>query len=230
MSDINNGCGDDADVARVCRNCKHYHYDIQQKLMGCRIWTTLAITADYTCESFESKGEPDVPAPDPRSCEWCGERLQDDGTCELKCSASRDGYHPSLEEISAGMPDPKTSEIQGLENRLDIAVEALRRIVVWEFPATGQYWPNTDGSISDRPMSYGSLYGSNGERDFMRRLAQAALELVETPGDPHARPAILMAERMATAIVRWSKSFKDVSKTEYELNCIADALIEAGYK
>ena len=49
--------------------------------------------------------------------------------------------------------------------------EALARIERWvgEFPDTGEYWD--DGS----PVSYGAAYGSNGQRDFMRGLARAAL-------------------------------------------------------
>lgn len=56
--------------------------------------------------------------------------------------------------------------------------EALVKIELWhgEFPETGRFWPNEDGSISDRPMSYGSVWGSNGERDFMRSIARARLE------------------------------------------------------
>ena len=50
---------------------------------------------------------------------------------------------------------------------------ALQRIGKWqgEFPATGKTWPG-----SDRPMSYGSYNGSNGERDYMRNVALKALE------------------------------------------------------
>lgn len=55
---------------------------------------------------------------------------------------------------------------------------ALEKIERWfgEFPETGRFWTNEDGSESDRPMSYSALYGSNGERDFMRSVARAALE------------------------------------------------------
>ena len=47
----------------------------------------------------------------------------------------------------------------------------LRRISKWfgEFPPTGKFW--ADG----KPSSYGSEYGSNGERDYMRQLADTAL-------------------------------------------------------
>jgi hypothetical protein len=56
---------------------------------------------------------------------------------------------------------------------------ALERIERWqgEFPATGKFWENTDGTISDRPISYGAQNGSNGERDFMRAVARDALAL-----------------------------------------------------
>lgn len=55
--------------------------------------------------------------------------------------------------------------------------KALERIERWfgEFPDTGRTWP--DGS----PMSYIALYGSNGERDFMREIAREALAAVPLP-------------------------------------------------
>lgn len=57
---------------------------------------------------------------------------------------------------------------------------ALERIERWfgEFPDTGRAWD--DGS----PMSYGACFGSNGERDFMRSIARAALATA-----PSAKPA-----------------------------------------
>ena len=55
------------------------------------------------------------------------------------------------------------------EERLETA---LKRIAKWfgEFPETERTWD--DGS----PMSYSACYGSNGERDFMRQIAQEALD------------------------------------------------------
>ena len=58
--------------------------------------------------------------------------------------------------------------------------EALLTIVEWKFPPTGRFWDepkNTD------PMSYGACFGSNGERDYMREVARAAIdaELQRTP-------------------------------------------------
>ena len=49
--------------------------------------------------------------------------------------------------------------------------KALERIERWfgEFPETGDTWE--DGS----PVSYATLYGSNGERDYMREIARQAL-------------------------------------------------------
>jgi hypothetical protein len=57
------------------------------------------------------------------------------------------------------------------EKRLE---SALVRIEKWfgEFPATNQFWDET----KERPMSYASCYGSNGEREFMRDIARKALE------------------------------------------------------
>jgi hypothetical protein len=51
-------------------------------------------------------------------------------------------------------------------------LEALTRIEKWvgEFPESGKTWP--DG----RPMPYGSAYGSNGERDYMRAIAREAIK------------------------------------------------------
>lgn len=56
--------------------------------------------------------------------------------------------------------------------------ETLARIERWhgEFPETGITW-------DDRaPMSFGACYGSNGERDFMRSLARAALTRIAGKG------------------------------------------------
>lgn len=57
--------------------------------------------------------------------------------------------------------------------------EALAKIERWfgEFPESGRF---CDEPENTRPMSYGANYGSNGERDFMRAIARAAL----TPQQP----------------------------------------------
>ena len=47
--------------------------------------------------------------------------------------------------------------------------EALEKVERWQFPPTGKFWE------SGTPVSYGAAYGSNGERDYMRNVARAAL-------------------------------------------------------
>lgn len=68
---------------------------------------------------------------------------------------------------------------EDLERRLALAQtriaeleKALSRIAKWfgEFPVTGDSW--ADGT----PVSYGAAFGSNGERDYMRSIASAALK------------------------------------------------------
>lgn len=51
---------------------------------------------------------------------------------------------------------------------------ALEKVARWhgEFPATGKFFDAEE----TRPMSYAAAYGSNGERDYMRRVAQQALD------------------------------------------------------
>lgn len=49
--------------------------------------------------------------------------------------------------------------------------DALKIIQNWQLPATGKFWDKEE----TQPMSYGACYGSNGERDFMRNVANEAL-------------------------------------------------------
>lgn len=48
---------------------------------------------------------------------------------------------------------------------------ALKKIANWELPTTGEF-VDEERTI---PASYGFLYGSNGERDYMRNIAKEAL-------------------------------------------------------
>ena len=48
--------------------------------------------------------------------------------------------------------------------------KALESIAKWEMPSTGKFWPNGN------EVSYDYLYGSNGERSHIRRIALEALE------------------------------------------------------
>lgn len=62
----------------------------------------------------------------------------------------------------------KWQQAQQLAERYE---KALKFILKWEFPPTGQFW-DIDKL---QPMSYAACYGSNGERDFMRNVATEAL-------------------------------------------------------
>lgn len=72
----------------------------------------------------------------------------------------------SFEQI-LGLMEEKTEREINLES-------ALKKISKWvgEFPETGKFW-NKDET---HPMSYAAAFGSNGERDFMRKIASDALE------------------------------------------------------
>lgn len=60
--------------------------------------------------------------------------------------------------------------------------EALEKIERWfgEFPETGRFW---DEPENKQPMSYAACYGSNGERDYMREVARAALAIHRKAGE-----------------------------------------------
>ena len=49
---------------------------------------------------------------------------------------------------------------------------ALRRVADWELPKTDEF-VDEEKTI---PASYGYLYGSNGERNYIRQLAKNALD------------------------------------------------------
>lgn len=53
--------------------------------------------------------------------------------------------------------------------RIEELEAALLTVEKWTLPVTGKTWD--DGS----PMSYAACYGSNGERDYMRRVARNAV-------------------------------------------------------
>lgn len=102
-----------------------------------------------------------------------------------------EGIQEAADYISARVPTPApVDHIGDVTEKIDWErvgpklVEALEKIERWfgEFPETGMFWPNTDGSESDRPMPYGAAWGSNGERDFMRSVARAALAAAQPEG------------------------------------------------
>lgn len=62
---------------------------------------------------------------------------------------------------------------QAAEEKAEKYEKALKAIANWQLPVTGQFWDDD----KTQPMSYGACYGSNGERDYMKALATAALTL-----------------------------------------------------
>lgn len=59
--------------------------------------------------------------------------------------------------------------IKSLLKEREELIEALEKIAKWEMPETGRTWD--DGT----PMSYAALYGSNGERDHIKSIANELL-------------------------------------------------------
>lgn len=62
-------------------------------------------------------------------------------------------------------------EIAELKTKCDRYETALKIVQQWQLPATGKFWD----LLQQEPMSYGACYGSNGERDYMRNIANQAL-------------------------------------------------------
>lgn len=66
-------------------------------------------------------------------------------------------------------------EQQELLHQRQIAKQNLKQALVeiesWAMPSTGKFWDNE----KTRPTSYGTEYGSNGERDYIRSVARKAI-------------------------------------------------------
>lgn len=60
---------------------------------------------------------------------------------------------------------------QAAEAKAERYEKALKAIRDWQLPPTGQFYDNDKA----RPVSFSACYGSNGERDFMRNIANEAL-------------------------------------------------------
>jgi hypothetical protein len=61
------------------------------------------------------------------------------------------------------------------EERIRKLETALIKIAEWELPPTGKFWPNADGTDSDRPTSFEFEYGSHGAQNYFRNIAREAL-------------------------------------------------------
>jgi hypothetical protein len=111
---------------------------------------------------FSTKYEPPAQPANELTCERCNDVLTADtaGVC-ANCLPATPHHRDSLHIEAA-------QEIERLR-------AALQRIARWhgEFPATGKFWDDE----KTRPTSYSAEHGSNGERDFMRKVALDALGL-----------------------------------------------------
>lgn len=87
---------------------------------------------------------------------------KDMGQLERELSAAKvEAFELSL--------NPDIAEYAALRAEAERLREALEKVERWQFPPTGKFWE------SGTPVSYGAAYGSNGERDYMRNVARAAL-------------------------------------------------------
>lgn len=86
---------------------------------------------------------------------------------------------------------------------------ALERIAKWhgEFPATGRKWD--DGT----PMSYYAAYGSNGERDYMRKVASDAITAAATL--PAEQGVVVPVEKLQ----QWRNSLSNLERSSREYVC-----------
>ena len=63
------------------------------------------------------------------------------------------------------------------DDKLAIAMEALRKIEAWELRPSGVFYPNADNTPSDRPAPYDSIlaFGSAGGKNAIRAIARTAI-------------------------------------------------------
>lgn len=114
-------------------------------------------------------------------------RANKSGYTTLACEAGRytpsDAHEEALIEPwhmkaihESEVPDDTPVRVAGIIATKDATIARLRaaleRVAQWhgEFPETGEVWP--DGT----PVSYRAQHGYDGERDFMRAVARAALD------------------------------------------------------
>ena len=72
---------------------------------------------------------------------------------------------------------------EAAEGKVARLVGALEEVVQWgPFPSSGRFWPTNDTTSEPSPMSYSAAFGSNGERDYIRARARAALSDIKEGG------------------------------------------------
>lgn len=109
----------------------------------------------------------------PFHCPWCKEVMPYGGDHERYVCVNEECDHKgaafvrtTLEDMSAQLPVIKT-----LQGRIEELENALKKIASWELPETGKFWDKEE----TRPLSYEAEYGSNGVRDYIKKIAQDSL-------------------------------------------------------
>jgi hypothetical protein len=99
------------------------------------------------------------------------------------CVANSSVLHAEAQEALTALDAALASSAEPTEPVAAMRA-ALEQIERWDgFPPTGEFW-DING---DRPVSYGINFGSNGERDFMRGIARAALTTPPAQAEPAVR-------------------------------------------
>ena len=93
-------------------------------------------------------------------------------SCSPTPETDKNVYWNALPPLATSAQIVPAELARRLEREKNNYLTALKKIEKWfgEFPDSGKTWE--DGN----PMSYGASFGSNGERDFMRQIARAAIE------------------------------------------------------
>lgn len=119
--------------------------------------------------------QPKCPGPDcmmcnGEACNKCGAGCWNNR--ERNCTHDVAERHEGAARSSSAEPEG----YPGIAHDFEKMRSALEKIWRWfgEFPASGCFWP-ADAHREAEPMSYGAAFGSNGERDYMRKVAHDAL-------------------------------------------------------
>lgn len=78
---------------------------------------------------------------------------------------------PESQSLLTALEQVSNEVAQECLQKTKVMEVALRRIANWQLPSTDEF-VDEEKTI---PASYGFLYGSNGERDYMRNIAKNAL-------------------------------------------------------
>lgn len=105
---------------------------------------------------------------------WCLDGVksgdaQDEGAAKAAAQADYE------QRILSALNTDLLSELEAVKAERDGLLAALAKIERWELPRTGRRWNENEPLTPENEMSYGALYGSNGERDFIRGIARTTL-------------------------------------------------------